>query len=299
MDMIQTGHQNHNALFEAVPGGSPYNLAMAVGRQGANVGYITPISEDSNGDQLAQKLTESHVDLLSPRVSAPTSLAMVSIEEGVPSYAFYREGTAERLITPDQLMTHLNDAVSIFHIGSLGLIGGDDAVAWENFAKHAKSKGIKLSLDPNVRPSLISDPDNYRACIKRMIAMADILKFSDEDAAWLYADLNQDDALAEIIATSSADVIILTKGAEGSAVWHDGAWHDAASHPVAALSDTVGAGDTYMASMLVWLTQNGHLSHMSALNLHGKQQMQSYASRAAALNCERQGCNPPWANELG
>ena len=46
MDMIQTGHQNHNALFEAVPGGSPYNLAMAVGRQGANVGYITPISED-------------------------------------------------------------------------------------------------------------------------------------------------------------------------------------------------------------------------------------------------------------
>ena len=56
MDMIQTGRQNNNALFEAVPGGSPYNLAMAVGRQNIAVSYMTPISRDSSGDQLAEKL---------------------------------------------------------------------------------------------------------------------------------------------------------------------------------------------------------------------------------------------------
>ena len=75
MDMIQVDNRNENALFEAVPGGSPYNLAMAAGRQGVQVGYVTPISEDSNGDQLTANLLSSNVRLLGPRVSAPTSLA--------------------------------------------------------------------------------------------------------------------------------------------------------------------------------------------------------------------------------
>ena len=63
MDMIQVDNRNENALFEAVPGGSPYNLAMAAGRQGVQVGYVTPISEDSNGDHLAAKLLSSNVRL--------------------------------------------------------------------------------------------------------------------------------------------------------------------------------------------------------------------------------------------
>ena len=88
MDIIQIDNRNENALFEAVPGGSPYNLAMAAGRQGVLVGYVTPISEDSNGDQLAANLISSNVRLLSPRVPEPTSLAMVSIEGGLPPMHF-------------------------------------------------------------------------------------------------------------------------------------------------------------------------------------------------------------------
>ena len=133
MDMIQVDNRNENALFEAVPGGSPYNLAMAAGRQGVQVGYVTPISEDSNGDQLAANLLSSNVRLLGPRVSAPTSLAMVNIEGGTPSYAFYREGTAERLVTLDKLIQNLTGEVAIFHIGSLALTGGSDASVWEEF----------------------------------------------------------------------------------------------------------------------------------------------------------------------
>ena len=128
--------------------------------------------------------------------------------------------------------------------------------------------------------------------------MADILKLSDEDLAWLYCGMNESESLMELTANTSADVIILTKGADGSAVWHNDVWHNAPSHPVAKLSDTIGAGDTYMASMLVWLTQNDKLMRLNKLSLQDKQQMQHYASRAAALNCERQGCNPPWADEL-
>ena len=100
---------------------------------------------------------------------------MVSIEAGFPSYAFYREGTAEIQVEIDELSRNLTEYASIIHIGSLGLTGGEDAFVWEAFAKRAKEQGVKVSLDPNVRASLINDPSVYRARIQRMMALADIL----------------------------------------------------------------------------------------------------------------------------
>ena len=299
MDMIQVDNRNENALFEAVPGGSPYNLAMAAGRQGVQVGYVTPISEDSNGDQLTANLLSSNVRLLGPRVSAPTSLAMVNIEGGTPSYAFYREGTAERLVTLDKLIQNLTGEVAIFHIGSLALTGGSDASVWEEFVGKAMDKGVKVSLDPNVRPSLIAEPDVYRQRIKRLMTKVDILKLSDEDLLWLFNDsVDESSALLELRAIVNADILIVTKGSQGSAIFHGKKWHELMSHPVEKLSDTVGAGDTFMASVLAWVIKNKKLNELALLELNEKKDLLNYAAKAAALNCEKQGCNPPWENEL-
>ena len=298
IDMIQTGYQNDNVLFEAVPGGSPYNLAIAAGRQGLSVGYLTPISRDSNGDKLVQKLIESNVQIYGERSTKPTSLAIVSINESVPSYAFYREGTAERQITLNQLLDNLNDKTTLFHIGSLGLTGGEDASVWEEFAKMAKDNGVGISLDPNVRPSLITDASSYRQRILRLMAITDVLKLSDEDLEWLYEGMEQREALSKLLSQTSAKVIVLTKGDKGSLIEHNGSWHEELSYPLNKLVDTVGAGDTFMASMLVWLNKNCQLDEFGDISLSEKKDMQRYASHAAALNCERQGCNPPWSEEL-
>ena len=299
MDMIQVDNRNENALFEAVPGGSPYNLAMAAGRQGVQVGYVTPISEDSNGEQLTANLLSSNVRLLGPRVSAPTSLAMVNIEGGTPSYAFYREGTAERLVTLDKLIQNLTGEVAIFHIGSLALTGGSDASVWEEFVGKAMDKGVKVSLDPNVRPSLIAEPEVYRQRIKRLMTKVDILKLSDEDLLWLFNDsVDESSALLELRAIVNADILIVTKGSQGSAIFHGKKWHELMSHPVEKLSDTVGAGDTFMASVLAWVIKNKKLNELALLELNEKKDLLNYAAKAAALNCEKQGCNPPWENEL-
>ena len=299
MDMIQVKNQYQHALFKAIPGGSPYNLALAAGRQGVRVGYITPISEDSNGDQLVANLLGSNVQLLGPRVPEPTSLAMVSIEGGTPSYAFYREGTAERLVNLDKLTKSLTDDVAIFHIGSLALTGGSDAFVWEQFVRKAMDKGVKVSLDPNVRPSLVAEPDLYRQRIKRLMTKVDILKLSDEDLLWLFNDNNDESsALSELRATANAELLILTRGSKGSSIWHNNKWYEAPAYPVEKLSDTVGAGDTFMASVLVWLTKNENLKRLAILELQEKQDLQNYAAKAASLNCKKQGCNPPWENEL-
>ena len=299
MDMIQIDNQNENAIFEAVPGGSPYNLAMAAGRQGVKVGYVTPISKDTNGEQLAQNLLNSNVSLLGPRVTAPTSLAMVNIENGIPSYSFYREGTAERIITLDTLSKNITSEVSIFHIGSLALTGGEDALVWEKFVKRTRENNIKVSLDPNVRPSLIAEPDVYRKKIKNLMTEVDILKLSDEDLLWLFNDSGDEaSALAELEIGARAEILIVTKGSQGSAIFHEKKWHEITSHPVEKLSDTVGAGDTFMASVLAWVMKKEKLNELALLELNEKKELLNYAAKAAALNCEKQGCNPPWENEL-
>ena len=299
MDMIQIDNQNENALFEAVPGGSPYNLAMAAGRQGVKVGYVTPISKDKNGEQLAQNLFNSNVSLLGPRVTAPTSLAMVHIEDAIPSYSFYREETAERLVTLDSLSKNITSKVSIFHIGSLALTGGEDALVWEEFVKRARKNNIKVSLDPNVRPSLIAEPDVYRQRIKNLMTEVDILKLSDEDLLWLFNDsADETNALAELEAIARAEILIVTKGSQGSAIFHEKKWHEITSLPVEKLSDTVGAGDTFMASVLAWVMKQEKLNELALLELNEKKELLNYAAKAAALNCEKQGCNPPWENEL-
>ena len=299
MDMIQIDNQNENALFEAVPGGSPYNLAMAAGRQGVKVGYVTPISKDKNGEQLAQNLFNSNVSLLGPRVTAPTSLAMVHIEDGIPSYSFYREGTAERLVTMDSLSKNITSKVSIFHIGSLALTGGEDALVWEEFVKRTRENNIKVSLDPNVRPSLVAEPDVYRQRIKNLMTEVDILKLSDEDLLWLFNDsADETNALAELEVIARAEILIVTKGSQGSAIFHEKKWHEITSHPVEKLSDTVGAGDTFMASVLAWVMKKEKLNELALLELNEKKELLNYAAKAAALNCEKQGCNPPWENEL-
>ena len=297
--MIQIDNQNENALFEAVPGGSPYNLAMAAGRQGVKVGYVTPISKDKNGEQLAQNLFNSNVSLLGPRVTAPTSLAMVHIEDAIPSYSFYREETAERLVTLDSLSKNLTSEVSIFHIGSLALTGGEDALVWEEFVKRTRENNVKVSLDPNVRPSLIAEPDVYRQRIKNLMTEVDILKLSDEDLLWLFNDsADETNALAELEVIARAEILVVTKGSQGSAIFHEKKWHEITSHPVEKLSDTVGAGDTFMASVLAWVMKKEKLNELALLELNEKKELLNYAAKAAALNCEKQGCNPPWENEL-
>ena len=299
MDMIQTGMQGANALFEAVPGGSPYNLAMAIGRQGQRTGYLTPISKDANGQHLAAHITASQVELLAGRVDAPTSLAMVALEDGVPTYAFYREGTAERQVSLSALSGHLDMDVSLFHTGSLALADGEDADVWEGFAIACKDRQIPLSLDPNIRASFISDPDNYRARLDRLLARTDILKLSDEDLGWIYDGCKEKEALTKLVKATSADIIVLTRGGDGASFYHDGKWHNVPAVAVDRLEDTVGAGDTFMASMLVWLAEGSYLEGLDGLNAQQIEQMVIYAGRAAALNCMQKGCNPPWRDALG
>ena len=300
IDFVETGMVDGIPQYSANPGGSPFNLAIAASRQGSEVEYLTPVSKDRLGNILAERLTDSGVRLAAPRLDAPTSLAVVSLEDGQPSYQFYRKGTAERQITWDGLQSALEDRPWVFHIGSLGLSGGDDADLWERFFLACHDQGIITSLDPNVRPSLIEDRAAYIERLERMFKHADIIKLSDEDIEWLYPDRPLMAAFDHLQDLSSDGLRVLTMGAQGVHARCGKTNVEVRARPVKTLVDTVGAGDTFMATMLSWLAEKGvsSRSELMALNSDHLTAMMERSSLAASLNCEKRGCNPPYLKEL-
>lgn len=281
-------------------GGSPYNVAMALGRQAVATHYITPISTDDFGQRLAAHLIAQGVVTAGPRLDAPTSRAIVTLKDGVPQYRFLREGTAERMITAQMLQAAMPAGARHFHVGSLALAGGADAAIWEAAFVAAAEGGLCTSLDPNVRASLIDAPEAYRARITRLLGYATIVKLSDEDLEWLYPGLSQSAAIETLRSQTKAQLVALTKGPEGAEAW-TGRHHVSLGNPsLSKLVDTIGAGDTFMASLLAGLAHQGRLSGRSIAEL-SEADLSALVQRgiyAACLNCTREGCDPPSAAEL-
>ncbi|MBO6882429.1 MAG: carbohydrate kinase [Marivita sp.] len=293
-------HVTRDGEISALAGGSPFNVAMALGRQQADVHYLTPISTDSWGDILADTLIASGVTLAGGRVDAPTTIARVTVTKGIPSYVFERDGTAERSVTAASLAAAMPGATRALHNGSLALTDGADADAWEETCTGAYASGTLVSLDPNVRLSVITDIDTYRARIFRMMKATHVLKLSDEDLEGLCPDMPQDQALAHVRSQTSASLLVMTKGPEGAIAMRGDQTVTIPAPPVPGLVDTVGAGDTFMATLLAGLARTDALApdaldHLDAAQVEA---LIRRAGMAAAINCSRAGCNPPTLQEL-
>ncbi|NNE88674.1 MAG: carbohydrate kinase [Silicimonas sp.] len=299
IDRVQTGVADGAPVFANNPGGSPFNVAVALSRQGGDTHYLTPISTDDMGDLLADRLEASGVTLSSPRRPEATSLAIVTLNEGIPSYEFKRDGTAERCVTLDSLKAVMPEGAAAFHIGSLALAGGEDAQHWEAFFHAAKNDGIFVSLDPNVRTSLIDDAGAYRERLFRLFKSANLIKLSDEDLEWIYPDMDLATAFQTLRAATDAGLVVLTKGPDGAEAMSAQHHVQIEAPKVNDLQDTIGAGDTFMGTLLATLAAQGALNaDAGAMDRGAIATLIRRAAKAAALNCEQKGCNPPTLAEL-
>ena len=299
IDYVQTEVKDGLPVYTAIPGGSCYNVAIAAARQGQTVSYVTPISTDSLGNVLAQRLIDDGIQLATPRTDAPTSLAVVSVNNGQPSYQFYRSDTADRQITPDTLDAAISDQTRVFHIGSLALIEGADADLWEQHFATLAANDVITSLDPNVRPVVVKDKDQYVARLLRVMKYARVLKLSDEDLEYLAPDQPLMEAFEQICSETQAAIIILTKGADGAVVRCGSTQFDVAATQANPLVDTVGAGDTFMGTLLVEISKTGlSASELGSIAENELTRIVTRAAKAAALNCQSAGCNPPYEQDL-
>ena len=275
-------------------GGSPFNLARAAALQGGEVGYLSPFSTDTFGQRLKALCLADGVRPFSPDSRRPTSLAVVTLREGQPSYGFYREGIADRDYSVEQVLRTLQTLpAGVLHTGSLMLVPPENEKIMAVIAG-ARQLGWTISIDVNLRPRVAADLPAYCAAVLQAVELADWVKASDEDLEILgfgQAGLESAAELRQRFARGANRRVALTFGGSGAYLWVEGRQASAAA-PSISLVDTVGAGDTFWGSCLAdWAGQPDAAARV--------EQTLQRAMQAAAINCERKGCQPPRLAELG
>jgi fructokinase len=288
-----TASEAGTLAFLGHEGGSPLNTAVACARLGPPTGFLTQLSTDLFGERLMGFLERNGVDtrfiLLSP---APSTLAFVERTPQTNRYAFYTRGSADATWAPEPL-PQLPADCRFLHFGSIALLQEPAATRITDLM--AANAGHRVIVfDPNVRPSLISDMAAYRARAMRWFAMADLVKLSDEDAE-LLAPGRPADALAADCLQAGARAVIVTRGAGGATLWRTGRAALAVAAPRVKVIDTIGAGDTFTAGLSVSLLAHGveHPAQLGELGDGAWREVMRFAATAAALNCTREGADPP------
>ncbi|MGZ2257368.1 carbohydrate kinase family protein [Roseobacter sp. A03A-229] len=299
IDMIPADTAEGAQGFVPHAGGAVFNTAIALGRLGQTTGFVTGLSDDLFGTQLAAALEHSHVDCSHViRSSLPTTLAFVELTNGQARYTFYDENTAGRSLTPDQL-PDLPPTAQALYFGGISLISEPCAEFYAALAEREASRRL-IMIDPNIRAAFVQDEARYRARLDRMIAVSDIVKVSDEDLDWIVqSDAGLEDK-ARTLCAAGPHAVIVTRGADGAAaILKDGGMIEVPAK-IAKMVDTVGAGDTFNAGVLARLAQDDLLTKdkRAAIDAEALTRALTLGAEVAAVTVSRAGANPPWAHEL-
>jgi len=242
-------------VSEFNPGGAPANVAVALRNLGVPSSFIGQVGDDFYGRFLKSVLDEKGVDtqglILNPMY--PTSLAIVSLGQGGErSFSFYRKNGADVSVAFNPLFQDKIDEADAFHCGSVSLSDEPARSATLDMLKYAHHQGKTVSFDVNLRALLWNDLFEAKQMIERSLPFVDILKVSEEELVFLKADLNEEEALAELTRSHPISMILVTYGEKGSAVYYQHQLIKVPAFKVDAI-DTTGAGDAFFGAFLASL----------------------------------------------
>jgi fructokinase len=283
--------------YEAVLGGSPYNVAIGLGRLGARTAFISRISADGNGEALAASLAQNGVDLRCvARDARPSTLAFVmrGTAKTGSRYSFYLDATA--FDGPWPFPTEWPKNARHLHIGSIAAVDprhGQSVVA----ALTAARQHATISFDPNIRPLVTPDRDSVMHLVERQASLAHLVKASQEDLEWLYPDRGIEDSLAAWT-KSGPRFCVATLGEHGALAMLDKERIEVRA-PRVEVVDTVGAGDSFMSALLSAMDRDDALGAEAPAPSRGElEEWLRFAVTASAITCTRKGSDPPTRKEV-
>jgi fructokinase len=217
----------------------------------------------------------------------------------VPSYAFYGEGAADRLLSAD-VLNHLPGQTRLLQFGSYAMVVEPIASTLRALVVHAHQQGAPLiAYDPNVRLNVEPSLHRWRETLAWMLPRTQLLKVSEEDLGLLHPGSGLE-VLASEALSKGVSMVVVTRGASGAVAWTaGGARAEVGAVPIR-LVDTVGAGDTFQAALLTWLAEHDALSdtRLRSLNAEVLQHALTFAAQAAAVTCSRRGADLPGRADL-
>jgi fructokinase len=294
MDMVPAG----DGLFEAAPGGSPANVAVALARLDVPARLLARLSDDVLGRRLRRHLAANDVDLShAVQAGEPSSLAVVALDEqGVAEYDFRVDGTADWQWSDEELADALDGPVVALHSGSLALTRAPGASALARLLARARERAT-VSYDPNCRPLLMGSSDEELERVERLVALADVVKVSSEDIAWLSPGSSPARVAADWLARGPS-LVVVTLGPDGALACARAAGEVVRPGQPVEVVDTVGAGDAFTGALLAGLHRRDLLGAeqrpaLAALDAATIADVLDEAVLASAMTCTRRGADPP------
>lgn len=283
--------------YDAVLGGSPFNVAIGLARLGSQTAFVSRISNDGNGEALAAALAANGVDLrFVARDKRPTTLAFVmrGTAKTGSRYSFYLDATCYDGPWPfppkwPQDARHL-------HVGSVASVDSRHAETVLLALKAARLQAT-ISFDPNIRPAVTPNREAVSQVVEREAASAHVIKASEEDLEWLYPGRPVIDSLAAW-STLGPHFCVMTRGEKGAlAILGDETV--AVPAPRVEVVDTVGAGDSFMSSLLSAMDRDSALGAGAAAPTRAQlERWLRFAAAASAITCTRRGSDPPRLAEV-
>ncbi len=281
-----------------LPGGSCANVALALGRLGRHPHLATVLADDARGRRIRAWLADSDVtlDVAAPATGRTSTAQAVLDAAGAARYVFDLSWVAPPV--PDERPDERPD---VLHVGSIASVLEPGAEAVRDLVRRTHG-GALVSFDPNARPAITPDVEATRARVEELVALADVVKVSDEDLAWYFPGVPPVEAAAAW-STLGPAVVVVTRGGSGASVLRaGGAVLEVAGEPVE-VADTIAAGDTFTAGLLDALLLagiHGADAHhrITALGDAELVAVVAHAHAAAAVTVSRPGADPPTRAEL-
>ena len=311
IDMVRQAGSGEG--FLPLPGGSPYNTAVTIGRLGVPVKYLGRLSTDFFGEILVKRLRDNRIgEEFITRTALNSSLAFVKLEKGKePQYIFYCENTADLSLKAEDLPPKLPADTRCILFGSYTMTIEPISSAIEALILREGTRRSAdlmdgapvISFDPNIRPPMIKNREAYKEKFEKWVAASTIVKISQEDFTFIYPKLTLEQALQKTL-TMGPRLVIGTMGHKGATALlrrNDGNVIKASAPPVALpVVDTIGAGDSFHGAFLAWLEINEKMSRSTLANLSEADLYDAlfFANKAAGIVCSRQGAQAPTRKEV-
>lgn len=288
--LVDAVHRAGGAV-EEIPGGSPANVAITLGRLGRSPRLLTALGRDAHGRVLREWLARSGVTAEVVEI-ARTATATARLDSGgAATYVFDIEWTLAGASVARADIVHVGSIAALLDPGSADVLRILDE----------QRGGALITYDPNIRPALTPDRERARHRVEALVSRSDLVKASDEDLSWLYPHRDPRDS-ARAWRQLGPAVVVVTEGADGAfAVCEDGDAHTPGRS--VEVADTVGAGDTFMGALIDGLITAGwtRATDRPALRAVSRDrcaEILDWAARAAAVTVSRRGAQPPYRDEI-
>ncbi len=277
-----------NKIFEANPGGAPCNVLSMLSNYGKKTGFIGKIGNDQFGNILKLTIENIGIDTKGLIIDKNfnTTLAFVhTMADGDRDFSFYRTLGADCMLNEDEINENLIKNYKIFHFGTLSMTNKTCFLATKKALDIAKSNNLLITFDPNLRPPLWESLSDAKEKINFGLSYCDILKISEEELEFLTNEKDIEKGVSIIKNKYNIKLIVVTMGKNGSYAFYNNINVFASPFLMPNTIETTGAGDTFMASVINYVLDNG-LDNLTKENLTN---MLIISNAAAAIITTRKG----------